>query len=93
MEEAVKQKEPKPTEIPAGEAAIVTTDGRKGWALLLPDPKLGLIDPKENVSVSVRLLTACMMRADDDEWVDQMLAWLDETMEADLLDSGLAGNA
>lgn len=83
----------KPTEIDAGEAAIVTTDGRKGWALLLPDPSSGVVDPKENVPVSVRLLTACMRRADDDEWVNEMLRWLDETIGDELEEAETAGNA
>jgi hypothetical protein len=83
----------KPTEIDAGEAAIVTIDGRKGWALLLPNPELGEVDPKENVPVPVRLLAACMMRADDDEWVDEMLRWLDEAMDDELAEAWPAGNA
>lgn len=69
------------TILPNDEAALVTIDGRKGWALLLPDPHGGAIDPKSDVPVSVRLLTACMMRAADDAWVDEMLRWLDREME------------
>lgn len=83
----------RPTMLPDDEAALVTTDGMNGWMLLLPDPDMGAIDPKSDVPVAVRLLTACMMRADDDDWVNEMLRWLDERMESDLRDAKPEGNA
>lgn len=64
------------------EAALVTINGMRGWALLLPDPSVGAVRGDEDVPMAVRLLTACMMRSDDDAWVDEMLAWLDERMDA-----------
>lgn len=85
--------EEQPTIIPPGEAALVTVDGMCGWELLLPDPHGGLIDPKANVPVAVRMLTACCMRAEEQEWVDEMLRWLNEKMGGELEEAKPAGNA
>lgn len=76
------------TILPPGEAALVTMDGMQGLGLLIPT---GIPDD-QNVPPALRFLTACMMRAqEDDAWVHEMVAWVDKRLE-DEDDGEVAGH-
>lgn len=79
------------TILPANEAALVTIDNMTDLSLLLPED----IDPNANVPPAVRFLTACMVRAEQEEgWAQEMVAWMDAQMEEeDLREADVAGSA
>jgi len=71
----VTAKKLKPTILPEGEAALVTTDNLKGgFDLYIPELPPDAVLPKP-----VLFLTACLARAHDEkDFVNSMIEWLND---------------